>query len=150
MDNKDFIRKLNWFYSLELNQVSLYTTQAKNVDDIYLKRALQRVAVIEQRHVDNIADKFKQYGKEPTLIGELIAPITGDIAGMITGKSGIIRLLKADIALEQKAMADYKDFILKAGKDQDLFDLLWDHLIDEDLHTAWFSNKVRELEQLKN
>jgi bacterioferritin len=100
--------------------------------------------------VDNIADKIKQYGKEPALIGELIAPITGDIAGMITGKSGIISLLKADIALEQKAMSDYKDFILKGGKDQDLFDLLWDHLIDEDLHTAWFSNKVRELEQIKN
>lgn len=148
LDDKDIIQKLNWFYSLEMNQVDLYTAQSKSVEDIYVKKTLERVAVIEEQHVNNISDMIKQYGGQPTIIGELVAPLTGKIAGGILGISGLANLLKADIALEQKAMADYKDFILKAGSDQELFNLLWGNLIDEDLHTAWFSNKVREIQNL--
>ena len=141
----NLIHKLNWFYSLELNQVDLYTAQSKHVKDMYVKKTLKRVAIIEQQHVDNIADTIHQYGETPTRLGDIIAPITGKITGNITGKAGLINLLKANIVLEKKAMKDYKNFILKSVSDQDLFDLLWDNLIDEDLHTAWFHNKVKEL-----
>lgn len=146
LDEKSIIRKLNWFYSLELNQVDLYIAQSKSVKDIYIKRALERVAVIEEGHVVNISDMIKQYGGKPTVIGEIAAPVTGKITGGITGLAGVINLLKADIALEKKAMSDYKDFIMKAGNHHELVDLLWSNLIDEDLHTAWFSNKIKDIE----
>ncbi|WP_366923061.1 ferritin-like domain-containing protein [Metallumcola ferriviriculae] len=149
LSREEVITKLNWFYSLELNQVGLYNAQSKTIDDIYIKRTLERVASIEQQHVDNVADKIKELGGRPTSIGAVIAPFTGKTAGNITGWSGVINLLKANIKLEQKAMADYKDFILKAASDQSLFDLLWSNLIDEDLHSAWFTNKVAELENIK-
>lgn len=74
MNERELVAKLNWFYSLELNQVDLYTAQARAVEDIYMARTFARIAAIEQQHVDN--------------------------------------------------------------------------LIDEDIHTAWFANKLRELEQL--
>lgn len=147
LDKKAIIQKLNWFYSLELNQVDLYSAQSKSVQDIYIKRTLERVAAIEEQHVKNISDMIRQYGGTPTAVGEAIAPFTGKITGNITGWAGLKNLLKADIALEQKAMADYKDFILQSSSDPALFDLLWRNLIDEDLHTAWFSNKVQELQQ---
>ena len=147
MNQKEIINKLNWFYSLEINQVDLYTVQSKNVKDIYIKKVLERVTVIEQEHVDNISKKIKELGGKPTLLGEMVAPITGTIAGTISTWAGVIEILKIDIKLEQKAMADYKDFILKVG-DEDIFKLLWSNLIDEDLHTAWFANKVKELETL--
>lgn len=146
MDDKAIINKLNWFYSLELNQVELYTAQRKSVQDIYIKKALERVAVIEEGHVKNISEMIKQYGGKPTVLGEIAAPLTGKIAGSVTGLAGVANLLKADILLEQKAMADYKDFIMKAGNNPALFDLLWSNLIDEDLHAAWFSNKVEEIQ----
>ncbi|MEL7565467.1 MAG: ferritin-like domain-containing protein [Dehalobacterium sp.] len=146
LDEKGIIQKLNWFYSLEMNQVDLYTVQSKSVEDIYIKKTLERVAVIEEGHVKNISDMIKQYGGKPTLIGEVVAPLTGKIAGGISGMAGVVNLLKADIALEQKAMSDYKDFIMQAGNRPELFDLLWGNLIDEDLHTAWFSNKVKEIQ----
>nr|WP_089612471.1 ferritin-like domain-containing protein [Dehalobacterium formicoaceticum] len=129
-----------------MNQVDLYAAQSKKVEDIYLKRTLERVAVIEEQHVKNISEMIKQYGGQPTVLGEFVAPLTGKLAGNLSGISGVTNLLKANILLEQKAMADYKDFILKAGGHQTLFDLLWGNLIDEDLHTAWFSNKVKELQ----
>lgn len=140
------IRKLNWFYSLELNQVDLYQAQSKQVDDIYIQQALKRVAEIEQGHVDNIREKIRQLGGKPTVLGEAIAPVTGSILGTATGHAGLIAMLKANISLEEKAMKDYKDYLLRSGPDDDLFSLLWSNLIDEDLHIAWFSGKVAQLE----
>ena len=149
MDRGTLIRRLNWFYSLELQQVDLYTAQSRAMDDIYLSKTLERVAVIEQQHVDNIAEKIRELGGEPTLLGDIAAPLLGKFMGKVTGFIGPIMVLKTDIALEEKAMRDYKDLILKAGQDEELFSLLWANLIDEDLHTAWFANKVKELERLE-
>ncbi|HHV61351.1 MAG TPA: ferritin-like domain-containing protein [Firmicutes bacterium] len=149
MDRNALINRLNWFYGLELEQVDLYTAQSKSVDDIYLSKTLERIAVIEQQHVDNIADKIRELGGTPAKTGDIIAPLLGVAAGKITGLIGPLAILKADIRLEEKAMRDYKDLIIKAGMDQELFDLLWANLIDEDLHTAWFANKLRELQKVK-
>ncbi|GAW90930.1 ferritin-like domain-containing protein [Calderihabitans maritimus] len=148
MDKNDLINKLNWFYSLELNQVGFYTSQSKDVNDIYIRKVLERVASVEQQHVNNIADFIKELGGKPTVVGDLLAPVSGRIAGKISGWAGIITMLKININLEQKAMADYKNLIVRVG-DKDLFDLLWANLVDEDLHAAWFSNKVKELEALE-
>ena len=145
LDRQQVINRLNWFYSLEMNQVDLYTMQSKQVDDIYIKKVLERVAEIEYGHVENIRDKIRQLGGKPSHLGEALAPVTGKIAGFLSTWPGTMAVLKADIALEEKAMKDYRDFIIKAGNDQDLFTLLWGHLVDEDLHTAWFANKVKEL-----
>lgn len=120
--------------------------QSKIVKDIYISKALERTSYIEQQHVDNIAAQIRKYGGEPTTLGDIISPLLGKTAGNVTAVFGVIPLLKADILLEKKAMSDYKDFILKVGKDKALFSLLWANLIDEDLHTAWFASKVHELE----
>ena len=144
MNKQQLIRKLNWFYSLELNQVELYQVQGKAVDDIYLKKLLERVAKIEQGHVDNISDYIYKLGGKPTVLGEAVAPVTGMIAGKVSSWAGVINMLKSDILLEQKAITDYQDLVLKVS-DKDLFELLWSNLIDEDLHTAWFARRVEEL-----
>jgi len=141
------IARLNWFYSLELEQVDLYTAQAHAVKDIYTAKALARVAMVEQQHVDNIAEEIKRLGGEPTKFGDVIAPLVGKIAGALTGAIGLQFLLRANITLEEKAMKDYKDLILKVGHDPRLYSVLWDNLIDEDLHTAWFANKLKEFEE---
>jgi bacterioferritin len=144
VDEKTLINRLNWFYSLELNQVDLYTAQSKSVNDIYLSKVLARTAVIEQQHVDNIAAEIKKRGFTPTFLGDVLGPILGKVAGKLSGVMGPKTILEMDIALETRAMKDYKNLIMRVG-DESLFDLLWDNLIDEDLHTAWFANKLREL-----
>lgn len=145
MDRHALIAKLNWFYSLELEQVDLYTAQSEAAEDIYLSRALSRVAGIEQQHVDNIAAEIKRLGGEPTPLGDVIAPILGKAFGAITGAMGPEVALKADITLEEKAMKDYKDLILRVGDDPHLTEILWNNLLDEDLHTAWFANKLKDI-----
>jgi len=148
MTNDELVNKLNWFYSLELNQVDLYMAQSKQTrnKDFYVSKVLERASYIEQQHVDNIADKIKSLGKTPTALGDVIAPILGKMSGNVVAKTGLITMLKVNIMLEKKAMEDYKDLIMKINED-DLFTLLWSNLIDEDLHTSWFSGKVQELEK---
>lgn len=146
MKERVLIAKLNWFYSLELNQVELYTTQVNAVDDIYFAKTFARIADVEQRHVDKLAEQIKRRGAEPTKLGDVISPLLGKAAGFLNGMLGPKMMLKINIALEEKAMRDYKDMIIQVDNDGQLFDTLWDHLIDEDLHTAWMANKLKELE----
>ncbi len=37
MDREKLITKLNWFFNLELNQVDLYTSQSRHIQDPMLK-----------------------------------------------------------------------------------------------------------------
>jgi len=148
MTNDELVSKLNWFYSLELSQADLYMAQSKQIKnmDYYISKVLERASYIEQQHVDNIADKIKSLGKTPTSLGDVIAPILGKMSGNLVARTGLITMLKVNIMLEKKAMDDYKNLIMKI-KEDDLFTLLWSNLIDEDLHTSWFSSKVQELEK---
>lgn len=141
------IQKLNYFYTLELNQVELYTAQSKKVDDQYISKVLEKSAEIEEGHVYNIVEQIRELGAKPTTLGDILGPITGKISGSIMPLTGLINMLKANVILERKAMADYKGLISKLGNDQVLVDLLWSHLIDEDLHASWFDRKVQELEK---
>lgn len=147
LQEKDLIRSLNWFYTLEIEQVELYQTQAQAATDIYLRQALTRIAAIEQEHVINLEAEIRRRGATPTRTGAVIAPFLGVATGAILNWTNARTLLWANITLEEKAMADYKRLILRVA-DRPLFDLLWNHLIDEDLHAAWFSNKLKELDRL--
>jgi bacterioferritin len=148
MDTENIISKLNWFYSLELNQVDLYKSQSITFKDTYHSKVFKRIAAIEQQHVDNIAEQIKILGGSPTLLGDLIAPITGSLGGTIISLTGIEETLKVNIALEQKAMKDYEDFIhhIKTeNNDMDLLNLLQSNYVDEDLHTAWFKDYLTKI-----
>jgi len=149
VDTKALITRLNWFYSLEAQQVRLYTEQSKAAPDMYTCKVLERVAAIEQGHVDNISAAITRLGGAPILMGEVLASALGVVMGKASGAAGLIELLKLDISLEEKAMRDYKDLILKVGHDHDLFETLWSNLVDEDIHTAWFANKLKELERIE-
>ncbi|WP_082789054.1 ferritin-like domain-containing protein [Desulfolucanica intricata] len=147
MQREKLITKLNWFYNLELHQVDLYTSQAHAVEDIYLAKALSRFATIKQQHVDDMVEAIKQLGAQPIKLGDVISPILGRVVGTLTGALGVKNLLKLNITLEEKAMKDYKDLILKVDNPH-LFEILWSNLIDEDLHSAWMANKLKELESI--
>lgn len=149
MDKEQLISKLNWFYSLELNQVDYYMTQSKAFKGTYISQVFERVAFIEQQHVDNIAEKIKELGANPTKIGDIISPIIGSMAGKLISVSGLENSLKANIIIENKAMHDYRnliDVIKSENQHQELLRILLNNHIDEDLHTTWFADKLNELQ----
>lgn len=145
MDRGQILSKLNWFFNLELNQVDLYMSQSKSFQDTYISSAFERIAYIEQQHVDNIAEKIKEMGRSPSKLGDVIAPIIGGIAGKVISFGGLERVLKTNILIEKKAMQDYRAMIAslkKSSYDKELMKILEHNLVDEDLHTAWFEDRL--------
>lgn len=151
MDKEVLISKLNWFYSLELNQVDLYNAQSKAFKGRYSGIVLERCAFIEQNHVDNIGEKIKELGGKPTAFGDMISPIIGKIAGELISMKGLENTLAINIMIEQKAMKDYNSLILKLHqeeyRDEELIKILQHNFVDEHLHTEWFRTKIIAIKQ---
>lgn len=151
MDEETLISKLNWFYSLELNQVDLYNAQSKIFKGKYSGIVLERCAYIEQNHVDNIGEKIKELGAKPTVLGDIISPIIGKVAGKLISMTGLEDTLAINIMIEQKAMKDYNDLIEKLYEDQtddlELIKILQHNFVDEHLHTEWFRTKIIAMKQ---
>ena len=144
MDEEKVINRLNWFFALEASQVDSYATQSKIVKDRYISLALARFACIEQTHVDNISGLIRSLGYVPTQTRDLISSSVGKLMGSITPSTGLINMLRVDVAVEQKAKTDYKKFIDELS-DKKLLNTLWSNLVDEDLHTAWMKEQIRFL-----
>lgn len=144
MNKIDLLARLDWFYSLELNQVDLYMAQSGTFPGSYESIVFERTAYIEQQHVDNIAAKIKELGGTPTFLGDVISPILGSIAGKLIAFAGVENTLKANILIEQKAMKDYTQLINAVGDEYglELKKILQHNLVDEDVHTAWFTERL--------
>lgn len=150
MDKDQLISRLNWFFSLELNQVDLYKFQSKAFADEYAGIVFDRIASIEQGHVENISAKIKELGGSPTVIGDILGPIVGSMAGRLTALTGLEEVLKINTMIEQKAMKDYRELLTNLRQSyyasKDLMKLLENNFIDENLHTEWFKSKLSELQ----
>ena len=136
MDKKNLINRLNWFYSLELNQVEMYKAQSREADDLRLARALNKFARIEQDHVDKIRSLIEELGETPSPLWEAAGELTGHVAGKLSGLTAREKTLRFNIALERKAVHDYQALI-KEVDDPGIKDVLWDNLLDEELHKSW-------------
>jgi bacterioferritin len=144
MHRHDLIEVLNHIYTIEIQQVNTYLSQSRMMQDIYISKTLGRIAEMEQRHADVVGEKIRSLGGTPSVIGHVLGSLTGTLVGNIASRADLVNLFKLNITLEEKAMADYKALIIKMGE-EDLFNLFWAHLIEEDLHTAWFANKMEQL-----
>lgn len=151
MDKETLVSKLNWFYSLELNQVDLYHAQSKAFKGKYNGLVFERLAYVEQNHVDNIGEKIKELGSNPTVLGDMISPIIGKIAGGVISMAGLEDTLAINIMIEQKAMKDYNELLEKLHQDnhhdKELIKILEHNFVDEHLHTEWFRTKIIAIKQ---
>lgn len=143
MDKEDLMRRLNWFYSLELNQVELYKVQSKQFNSYYAGQVFERVATMEHEHVQNIERSIKTLGGTPTALGEVISPIVGMSLGSLSSLTGLERALQINTELERKAMSDYRKLVeelVVGGEDPEgeFVTQLKYNFIDEHLHTALF------------
>lgn len=150
MNKEQLITRLNWFYSLELNQVDFYTSQSSTFNRHYTGLVFERIASIEQQHVDHLAHTINDLGATPSLLGDVLSPIIGSLAGKLISLTGLEEVLKINIMIEQKAMKDYKELIntlkQKELAGSELIKLLEFNFIDENLHTEWFKSKLSELQ----
>lgn len=148
MDQKTLLSRLNWFYSLEVTQVDSYLAQSKAVSDTYIATGLERVAQIEQGHVDNISSMIINLGGKPSLLGDVLSPILGTALGKVLGTTDVATMLNANIKIEAKAVTDYQQLIrdLTSGEhEHGMVKTLQYNLTDEDLHSSWFAHVIEQL-----
>lgn len=152
MDLNSIQEILNRMLLLEESQVVLYSALASKAHDEELTYGLQRLAKIERGHVTAIESKLKEmFPTQDNAIDNLKSSLAdaglklfGSTVSAAQDLTGLIPLLKAGAAGEEKAMADYRQTIAQI-KDFELRDIFWEHLIDEELHYLWLKKKIEQL-----
>lgn len=150
MQQEDLLRKLNWFYTLELSQVDLYVAQSKKFKGSYESIVFERMALVEQDHADYLAAVIRELGGEPHEIGDVISPLFGGLLGKTLAFTGLKKTLQGNLKIEKKAMADYVGLLKQVGAEfgPELQAVLQHNLVDEDVHTAWFARRLTDYELL--
>lgn len=148
--NKDKITyKLKEFAALESYQVNLYKSQIKSLEDPHIKHVYERFVLREEEHKNYIKNYLQQLGGSLDVVGPAF-----NIAGLVTGKALDLLSLKdrykLGIAVEQKAVKMYHEFIEMTRHDKQYEDLnkkLIYFMVDEEQHQFWFKEHLLRLEQ---
>lgn len=149
MGKREILDFLNYALALELEQVEFYRDQYQAVihglGDEHLATGIKRAMNMEQEHVSKIKEKIKEMGHKPTSFTR-IAPLVGEVAGMVGGQLSALNILKANVWVEQKAIDHYLR-VLNQVDDPVLKTLLMENLVDEEFHAAWAQEKIEQMLQ---
>lgn len=145
MGHKKFAYKLKEFYLLETFQVKYYKAQLSASQDEYYRRAFEKMVYVEMGHADYFLNKMLQEGVEPPQIVEPFLKVAGSVLGESAELTGPYNTCRVGIALENKAIEMYRDFIIKGWGDPSLRDTLMGNLVDEEFHSLWMQNYIEHL-----
>ncbi len=135
--------RLRYFLALESAQVRLYKSQQRLVSDPTLYRALGHFAEVEDGHANSLKRVLEQYEIQPGGLSKIAKPL-GAWVGEMSDALGLDAMIKLDIRIEQMAAQEYRQLI--AGvRDQALLDILWKHMIDQEMHRTWFESTLLKL-----
>lgn len=145
MKKDELAYKLKEFYLLETFQVQYYRAQLSESKDEYYRKAFEKMVKIESIHAEYFAQKLREYGIEQPQIVDPVFKAAGRFLGEAAEFTGQYNTCRLGVALETKAMEMYRDFAIKAWKDSSLRDTLMDYLIDEEFHTLWMQDYLRNM-----
>lgn len=131
--------RLKEFYILETFQVAFYKAQVSSATDDYYGKAFNKMVNIEQGHADFFANKIDKANESvPALVGSVFE-FAGNLLGETVESTGQLNTCKLGIALENKAIEEYRTFILESKEKSYLIlqDTLMEYLLDEEFHTLW-------------
>lgn len=138
MDDK-LIFRLKEFYELETLQVAFYKAQVDSAPDEYYAKAFNKLAIIEQGHVDFFRSLIEQAGESlPAKIGSLFK-LTGHILGETIESTGQHNTCKLGVLLENEAIKHYKTFVSESKDKQYtvIRNTLIEYQLDEEFHKLW-------------
>ncbi|MBI2874307.1 MAG: ferritin-like domain-containing protein [Firmicutes bacterium] len=142
----DLVTALRFFMSLEQSQVKFYERQRQNITDPHLSLALQKFSDVEQQHAHRVEQQLHRLGAEGLKVHRGAGEAWGVISGLVTRLLGEKAMLNAGHRLEQKAIDHYLRLYRQCG-DPELKKMLMDNLIDEETHSAWFREKLAQVQE---
>jgi bacterioferritin len=138
MDDKLMFR-LKEFYTLEVFQVAYYEAQVCSATDEYYRKAFEKLVRLEQGHADYFENMITQANETvPTFVGSIFQ-LAGNFLGETVESTGQYNTCKLGIALENRAMEMYREFILECKEKNYLIihSSLMENLLDEEFHSLW-------------
>lgn len=156
MEQKTLYDLLKRILLLEEGQVVLYSALASKAPDEETTYGLKRLAAIEGEHVNHIETKIaklfpEENGTLSTIkntMKEASLKFFGSTINVTEGITGLITLMQAGAAAETKAIADYRQMLAQI-REPELRDMMWHHLIDEELHYLWLEKRVQQMKVLQ-
>jgi bacterioferritin len=135
--------RLRYFLVLEEAQVCLYASQQRLISDPVLYRALGHFRDVESEHVRNLEKVITQRGGKPSRLTSLAGPMARFIGNM-AGSMGISLMLQLNLLIEQRAAQEYR-LLIAETQSPALKNILWKHMIDEEMHRTWFESTLLHL-----
>ncbi len=142
---------LNQFLLLEEGQVVFYSALTAKASNEELSRGLKRLAAVEANHVKNLKEKIACLSSDDNPFGPIKSTaleaglgVFGGTVSIAEGIVGLKNLMNAGAFAESKAIADYRRALTKI-QDPELRDMLWEHLIDEELHLLWLKKQAESI-----
>jgi len=150
MNRYEYEYKLKEFYILETFQVRYYLAQLGSSRDEYYRKAFEKMVQIEEGHARYFGDKLWREGIEVPPVVEPLFKFAGRLLGETVELTGPYNTCKLGVALEEKAMEMYRQFIIGGWGDKELREVLMGYLIDEEFHALWMEEYMRHLSPAPN
>jgi bacterioferritin (cytochrome b1) len=144
MNRSQIIEALDKDLRAELSAVEMYTAHARSIPEDGIAQGVRAIAVVEQRHADELTARIKALGGTPTEPGG-VETVVGRSAGATSAQGSTIEMLRLELAEEQQAIKDYAAQIAEIMEDEETLDLLQKHLADEIDHARWFKSQIAGL-----
>lgn len=142
---KKVIEVLNKARAMELHGIHQYMNQHYTLDDAdygELAKNIKLIAIDEMRHAEDLAERIKELGGEPT----------SDAAAKVTIGQDVGEAFTFDSNLEEDTIEAYNQFLLVCRENGDSISVkLFERLIDEEQeHFNYFDNVASHIENLGN
>jgi len=145
MDYNELAYKLKEFYILETFQVRYYKAQLSAPQEEYYRKAFEKMVKVESGHADFFAQMIQEEGIELPPVVEPLFKVAGRLLGESVELTGPYNTCRLGVALENKAMEMYRDFIMRSWGMPKLRDTLMEFHLDEEFHTLWMQDYMRHL-----
>jgi bacterioferritin (cytochrome b1) len=144
MDRIQIIEALDKDLRAELSAVEMYTAHARAIPEDAIAQGVRAIAIVEQRHADELTARIKALGGTPAQPGG-VETVVGRSAGATSAQGSTVEMLQLELAEEQQAIKDYAGQIADIMEDEETLDLLEEHLADEIEHARWFKSQIARL-----
>ncbi|AFM40884.1 Ubiquinone biosynthesis protein COQ7 [Desulfosporosinus acidiphilus SJ4] len=145
MDQK-LLSRFKEFYTLETFQVAYYNEQLQSSTDEYYCHAFEKMAQIEQGHVDFFAEELDKANVDPPTVKGSVFSLAGTFLGDMVKSTGAHNTCKLGMALENKAIQTYQAFIQESTdkKYSILRRTLMEYRLDEEFHSLWLQDYMKK------
>jgi demethoxyubiquinone hydroxylase (CLK1/Coq7/Cat5 family) len=144
-ERSKLLDKLKEFYTLETFQVQYYKAQLSEAKNEYYRTAFERMVQIESGHADYFAGRLIAENEDVPVITGSVFKMAGRILGEAVELAGPASACKLGVALENKAIDKYREFIIKKWGDEELQSTLMQYLLDEECHMLWMKKHAETI-----